>query len=106
MEATDVATEIITEMISKLPFSQAVQRTTIRNIPEDVMPKIADLVETKNSELLQELMRRESVAYQHTAFPVGFAYWRSFVEDTEHQNRIVERRNEIRELLMDLSREQ
>ena len=51
MEATDVATEIITEMISQLPFSQAVERTTIRNLPPDVITNIADLVEEKNKQL-------------------------------------------------------
>jgi len=105
MEATDIATEIITEMISQLPFGQAVQRTTIRNIPGDVMPKIADLVETKNTELLQDL-RREQEYWAWVGF-AGAQHWARAVEATNRQRReVIPRQNEIRELLMDLSREQ
>jgi len=110
MESTDIATEIITEMISQLPFGQAVQRTTIRNIPGDVMPKIADLVETKNRELYQELdntaiqMLRDA-AY-HDDGDMNARDWLDAVNAVEQQRDVVERRDEIRELLMDLSREQ
>jgi len=40
MEATDVATEIITEMISQLPFGQAVQRTNITQLPQEIKEEI------------------------------------------------------------------
>ena len=106
MEATDVATEIITEMISQLPFGQAVQRTTIRNLPEEVMSKITSLVETKNTDLFQDLRRRQGYWEQNQGGGISAQYWLRSIDATNHQRDVVRRQNEIKDLLMDLSRGQ